>query len=213
VAGSRTDRADAVSTFASDLQRNANPSAALGVIAWQSPAKLRDSKGALARDLVLCAMGDLGGSWLGSLGSMPTLGGATTFGGERSSKVILRGVAWKFGGGGGVIWRLLVKKFVGFAGRVRCGVTGRGAISLGTGVATLGSSGGVSTLGRPGVGIRLRASDGGARRRHESKRSRRLAMASTCEMDVGGGASLRAPDMTCRLWMILSSGVGDGMVR
>ncbi len=57
--GSRTDKADALSTVSSALQRNAKPLAALGVIAWQSPAKLRDSGGALARDLVLRAMGDL----------------------------------------------------------------------------------------------------------------------------------------------------------
>ena len=80
------------------------------------------------------------------------------------------------------------------------------------GMATLGGSG-TSTLGRPGAGMQVNPVVGGPRRHHDSKRSCRLAMASTWEMHVGGGASLRAPDMTCRPWMILSSGMGKGMVR
>ncbi len=71
----------------------------------------------------------------------------------------------------------------------------------------------MGTLGRPGDGMRARSVDGGPRRCHDLNRSCRLAMASTWEIDVGGGASLRTPDMTWRPWMILSSGVGAGMVR
>ncbi len=79
------------------------------------------------------------------------------------------------------------------------------------GVATLGGSW-MGTLGRPGDRMWAWSVDGGPRRRHDSNRSHRLAMASTWEMDAGGGASLRVPDMTWRPWMILSSGVGAGMV-
>jgi hypothetical protein len=80
------------------------------------------------------------------------------------------------------------------------------------GVATLGGSW-MGTLRRPGNGMRTWSVDGGPRRHHDLSRSHRLTMASTWEIDVGGGASLRAPDMTWRLWIILSSGMGAGMVQ
>ncbi len=81
-----------------------------------------------------------------------------------------------------------------------------------TGVATLGISWS-GTLGRPGAGLRDLLLGGGIRRRHDSKRSRRLVMASSWVMVVGSGESSRAPEMTWRPWIILSSGKGDGMVR
>ena len=84
------------------------------------------------------------------------------------------------------------RKFVGLDRRILRGETGRGDPSGEAGVATLGGSNGVATLERPGVGMRVWARSGGARRRHESRRLRRFAMASSCVMAVGGGASLRA---------------------
>jgi hypothetical protein len=77
---------------------------------------------------------------------------------------------------------------------------------------THGSSG-VSTLGWHGAGPWVGDEEGGPRRRQDSKRSCRLAMASTWEMHVGRGASLRAPAMTSRLWMIMSSAERDEIVR
>ncbi len=78
-------------------------------------------------------------------------------------------------------------------------------------LATLGGSR-LGTLGRPRDRMQAWLGGGGSRRHHASKRSRRLAMASTWVMMEGDGASLRALDMTWRPWMILSSGVGEGMV-
>jgi hypothetical protein len=78
-------------------------------------------------------------------------------------------------------------------------------------VATLGGSG-LFTLGRPGACTQVALRWGGARRRHESKRSQRLAMASSWEMHVGGDAPEIAPAATCSPWMILSSGVCIGTV-
>jgi hypothetical protein len=65
----------------------------------------------------------------------------------------------------------------------------------GKGLATLGGSR-LGTLGRPGDRMRAWVGGGGPRRRHASKRSRRLEMASIWVMVGGGGASLRALDMT-----------------
>ena len=103
--------------------------------------------------------------------------------------------------------------FAGLACRIIHGETEYGDLLGEVRGATLGGSTGVSTLGRLGEGMWVWARDGGARRRHESKRLHRFAMASSCVMHVGGGASLRAPAMPWRPWMILSSGVGEGMVR
>ena len=65
----------------------------------------------------------------------------------------------------------------------------------GDGDTTLGGSC-VGTLGRPGIGIRGGWKEGGASNRHDSKMSRRLVMASTWEMLVGGDAPVRAPATT-----------------
>ncbi len=51
----------------------------------------------------------------------------------------------------------------------------------------------VGTLGRPGIGGWGVRKDGGASSRHDSNMSRRLAMALTWEMLVGGAAPVRAP--------------------
>jgi hypothetical protein len=53
----------------------------------------------------------------------------------------------------------------------------------------------------------------GIKRRHDSKISLRLVMASSWEIDVGSGESLRVPEMTWRPWIILSLGEGEGTVR
>ncbi len=54
--------------------------------------------GAMARDLILCAMGFLGGRTEEELGSMATLGGGETIRGDGISvKVIQHGVMWNKG--------------------------------------------------------------------------------------------------------------------
>jgi hypothetical protein len=65
----------------------------------------------------------------------------------------------------------------------------------GEGDTTLGGSC-VGTLGRPGIGIQGGWKEGGASSRHDAKMSRRLVMASTWEMLVGGDAPVRAPATT-----------------
>ena len=50
----------------------------------------------------------------------------------------------------------------------------------------------VGTLRRPGIGIRGGWQEGGTNSRHDSKMSRRLVMASTWEMLVGGDAPVSA---------------------
>ena len=72
---------------------------------------------------------------------------------------------------------------------------------------------GLTTLGRPGVGLLSWPNGRGAKRRHDSKTSLRLDSASSWEMDVGGGVSVSASVMERRPWTILSSGEGAGMVR
>ncbi len=76
----------------------------------------------------------------------------------------------------------------GLAEVVQGGVGGEGDTTLG------GSC--VGTLGRPGIGGWGGWKDGGASSRHDSNMSRRLAMASTWEMLVGGAAPVRAPATT-----------------
>ncbi len=94
-----------------------------------------------------------------------------------------RGVAWKGA------WTRVGDRNVEAAGQGgglqdgldtigRAGVGGEGATTLG------GSC--VGTLGRPGIGIRGGWKEGGASSRHGLKMSRRLVMASTWEMPVGG---------------------------
>jgi hypothetical protein len=61
----------------------------------------------------------------------------------------------------------------------------------GEGDTTLGGSC-VGTLGRPSIGIRGGQKDGSASSCHALNMSRRLAMASTWEMLVGGAAPVRA---------------------
>ena len=97
-----------------------------------------------------------------------------------------RGVAWK-GAWTGVGDRNVEPDGLGGGLHVivRAGVGGAGDTTLG------GSC--VGTLGRPGIGSRGGWKEGGARSRHDSKRSRRLVMASTWEMLVGGNAPVRAP--------------------
>ncbi len=80
------------------------------------------------------------------------------------------------------------------------------------GVATRGRSWS-DTLGRHGVRMRDCLVGDGIKRHHDSKISRRLVMASSWEIVVGSGESLSVPEMTWRLWIILSSGEGDGTVR
>jgi len=67
----------------------------------------------------------------------------------------------------------------------------------GDGKTTLGGSC-VGILGRPGNGDRKGWWDGEAIRRHDSKISLRLVIASTCEMLVGGGAPVSALVTTWR---------------
>ncbi len=53
----------------------------------------------------------------------------------------------------------------------------------------------------------------GIKRRQDLKISRRLVMASSWEIVVGSGESLRALEITWRPWIILSSGEGNGTVQ
>ncbi len=99
----------------------------------------------------------------------------------------------------------------GHKGGIHTGVGESTACGI-TGMIFIGSSD-MSTLGWLGAGMWVRDKEGGPRRLQDSKRLCRLAMVSTWEMHVGRGASLKAPDMTCRPWMILSSAEGDGIVQ
>jgi hypothetical protein len=145
-------------------------------------------------------MGDLGGSKIGSLDLFVTPGCGT------SSKVIRCGVMWTESGTGGSGWR----KEASCGGGIQAGA-GVAATVGERGVAILGSL--LATLGH--LGARTWPGDvgGGPSLHHDSNRSHRLTMASIWEMVVGGGASLRVPNMTWRPWLILSSGEGEGMVR
>ncbi len=136
-------------------------------------------------------MGSLGGRTEEEQGSMATLGGGETIRGDGISvKVIQRGVTWNKGVTGQTIWTGKAEP----GGKVLAGA-GEVMFDGSKGVATLGSSW-LGTLGRPGDGMRAWLVGCGPRSPHDSKRSRRLAMTSTWVMVVGGGASLRAPDIT-----------------
>jgi hypothetical protein len=76
------------------------------------------------------------------------------------------------------------------------------------GEATLGGSW-MDTLGRPGGRIWPWPDEDGPIRCHDSNRSSRLAMASR-EMDVGGGALVRAPDIRHNLKAMDDFVVGRG---
>ncbi len=108
-------------------------------------------------------------------------------------KSIWRGVAW-YAGWLGVGTRCVEPAGLGsglqsgLAEVVLGGVGGEGDTTLG------GSC--VGTLGRPGIGRRGDWKDGGTSSRHDSNTLRRLAMASTWEMLMGGDAPVRAPAST-----------------
>ncbi len=88
---------------------------------------------------------------------------------------------------------------------------GENACEGATGVATVGRAWS-GTLGMPGTGMRDCFVGDGIKMRQDSKISRRLVMASSWEIVVGSGESSRAPEMTLRPWIILSSGDGNGTV-
>jgi hypothetical protein len=101
------------------------------------------------------------------------------------------------------------------------GGRGRGRDLAGTGKKECEDAPGVAirgrswsgTLGRHGARMRDCLVGDGIKRHHDSKISRRLVMTSSWEIVVGSGESLRAPEMTWRPWIILSSGEGNGTVR
>ena len=104
-----------------------------------------------------------------------------------------RGVAWK-GAWNGVGDRNVEP--AGLGGGLHDGLATIGWAGVGgEGDTTLGGSY-VGTLGRSGIGIRGGWKEGGASSRHDSKMSRRLVMASTWEMLVGGAAPVIAPATT-----------------
>ncbi len=120
------------------------------------------------------------------------------------------GVAWKVGDGvtgklrrRGLAWNDAWTGVgdrnvepAGLGGGLHCGLATNGWAGVdGDGDTTHGGSC-VGTLGRPGIGIRCGWKEGGASSRHDSKMSRRLVMASTWEMLVGGNAPVRAPATT-----------------
>ncbi len=108
-------------------------------------------------------------------------------------KTIWREVAW-YAGRTGVDTRCVEPAGLGgglqsgLAEVVLGGVGGEGDTTLGGFC--------VGTLGRPGIGRRGGRKDGGASSCHDSNMSRRLAMALTWEMLVGGAAPVRAPANT-----------------
>jgi hypothetical protein len=136
-------------------------------------------------------MGSLGGRTEEELGSMATLGGGETIRGDGISVKLIRcGVTWNKGVTGQTIQMVEAEP----GGKVLDGA-GEAMFDGSKGVATLGSSW-LGTLGRPGDGMQAWLVGCGPRSCHDSKRSHRLAMASIWVMVVGGGASLRAPDIT-----------------
>ena len=148
--------------------------------------------GASARERVRWAMGSHagrlgGGSGDGSRGSNPTIGEGMPV------KSSCRGVAWKG------VWTGVGKRSVETAGLGGGLLNGQDEIGRASvddeGDTTLGGSC-VGTLGQPGIGIRGGWKEGGASSRHDSKMSRRLVMASTWEMLVGGAAPVIAPATT-----------------
>ncbi len=173
--------------------------------------------GGLTHNLVWWAMGTLVGR---VVGDGPAVGGSAagehtpgqidsmaTLGGGSLVNASQHGVTW-------MGWSLAHSGQMVEAGReggIHIGVGVRATCGI-SGMATLVSSG-MSTLGWLGAGPGVGHKEHGPRRCQDSNRSCRLSMASTWEMHVGGGASLRVLVMTCRLWMILSSAEGDGIVR
>ncbi len=104
-----------------------------------------------------------------------------------------RGVAWK-GAWTGVDDRNVEP--AGLGGGLHSGLAPIGWAGVGgEGNTTLGGSC-VGTLGRQGIGIRGGWKEGGASSRHDSKMSRRLVMASTWEMLVGGDSPVSALALT-----------------
>ena len=156
--------------------------------------KSASGAGAGARAWVRWAMGSRTGRLGNGIGDdirgeIPTLG----VGEGVPAKSRRRGVAWK-GAWTGVGDRNVQP--AGLGGGLHGGVAMNGWASVdGDGTTTLGGSC-VGTLGRPGIGIRGGWKEGGASSRHDSKMSRRLVMASTWEMLVGGVAPVRAPATT-----------------
>ncbi len=115
----------------------------------------------------------------GSCGECPTLGE----GGPVKSR--RRGIAWK-GSWTGDGDRKVEPD--GLGGGLQDGLDTIGRVDVGgEGATTLGGSC-VGTLGRPGIRIRGGWKEGGASSRHDSRMSRRLVMAITWEMLVGGDA-------------------------
>jgi len=105
-----------------------------------------------------------------------------------------RGVAWN-GLWAGVGERNAEPAGLGGGFHAGLATTWRAGV-IGEGETTLGGSCGGTTLGRPGIGIRVGWKEGGASSRHDSKMSRRAVMASTWEMLEGGDAPVIAPAMT-----------------
>jgi hypothetical protein len=101
----------------------------------------------------------------------------------------------------------------GMGGGLQAETRDRGQPGVGgAGKHTLGCSWGV-TLGRAGSGECVGRKASGAVRRHDSKISLRMAIASTWEILVEGAAPASAPATTCRPWTIQSSVEGAGTER
>jgi hypothetical protein len=139
------------------------------------------------------ATGSRAGRFSGGLVGNGLWGEDPTLGEGVPAKSSRRGVAWK-GAWTGVGDSNVEPAGLG-AGLKSGLVTSEWAGVVGDGATTLGGSC-VGTLGRPGIGIRGGWKEGGASNRHDSKMSRRLVMASTWEMLVGGAAPVIAPATT-----------------
>ncbi len=163
-----------------------------------SPA-VKSASGAGTREQVQWEMG----SWVGRTGggsdnrcqgSITTLGeGAqgllTTLGEGAPLKSGRWGVAWKQGGTGAGNESV---EAAGLGGGLQEGTSDRGRPGVGSnGELSLGGSWG-GTPGRAGSGERMGRKASGARRRHDSKISQRLAITSIWKIIVGGAAPARA---------------------
>jgi hypothetical protein len=128
----------------------------------------------MERDLVLCGIGSLGGRSRPWLSSLITLGSwEAACGRGVAVKVSRRGKTGQGSCTGQDVWMAEAR----IGGGVQAGAGGR-MLEGGKGSATLGGSR-LGSLGHPGDRMQAWLEGGGSKRRHASKRSRRLAMAST----------------------------------
>ncbi len=168
---------------------------------WYGQPEAKRARGAGTWDLVRWATGSHAGHPSSGVGRWGSRGSLITLGDSSLPKSRCWGVDWNVEDVDS--WGCMLEDVrnkglqVGLGARV-------GVLAGGKGKTTLGSAG-VSTLGYARAGRQVGRRDRGKRRHHDSKMSWRLAIASSWEKLVGGGAPWRAPAMPCKPWMIQSS--------